>query len=193
VRRVLVAGVGNLFLSDDAFGVEVANRLVGRPQPEGVRVADFGIKSVHLAYELLEGYDALVLVDAVPLGEAPGTLAVIEPDLAAFGLGRGDRAEPGGEDSTDGEGTVLDAHVMSPEAVLASLARLGGSLERAVVVGCQPASLEEGIGLSPAVAAALEPAVACCEDLISELATASPAGVGSRTGPPTREPASDRR
>ena len=81
--HTLVAGIGNVFLSDDAFGVEVANRLAGRRAlPEGVRVEDFGIRGIHLAYELLEGYDTLVLIDAVPMGEAPGTLAVIEPQLA---------------------------------------------------------------------------------------------------------------
>ena len=80
VTRVLVAGIGNIFLGDDGFGVEVASRLAARPLPDGVRVEDFGIRGVHLAYELLDGYDVLVLVDAVPIGEAPGTVAVIEPD-----------------------------------------------------------------------------------------------------------------
>ena len=78
--RVLVAGIGNIFFGDDAFGVEVAQRLAGRPMPEGVKVVDFGIRGVHLAYELLDGYDALVLVDALPMGEPPGTVAVIEPE-----------------------------------------------------------------------------------------------------------------
>ena len=78
----LVAGIGNVFLTDDAFGVEVAHRLTSRALPEGVRVDDFGIRGIHLAYELLEGYDALVLIDAVPMGEPPGTLAVLEPDDA---------------------------------------------------------------------------------------------------------------
>ena len=80
---MLVAGIGNIFLGDDGFGVEVAQRLADRPMPEGVQVADFGIRGVHLAYELLDGYDALVLVDAVPMGEPPGTVAVIEPELDA--------------------------------------------------------------------------------------------------------------
>ena len=79
--RVLVAGIGNIFLGDDGFGVEVADRLAGRTLPDGVQVADFGIRGVHLAYELLDGYDALVLVDAVPMGEPPGTVAIIEPEL----------------------------------------------------------------------------------------------------------------
>ena len=79
---VLVAGIGNIFLADDGFGVEVAQRLRRPALPDGVRVEDFGIRGVHLAYELLDGYDALVLVDAVPMGEPPGTVAVIEPELA---------------------------------------------------------------------------------------------------------------
>ena len=84
---MLVAGIGNIFLGDDGFGVEVANRLAAEPMPAGSEVADFGIRGVHLAYELLEGYDGVVLVDAVAMGEAPGTVALIQP-------GR-DRGAPG--------------------------------------------------------------------------------------------------
>ncbi len=98
-----MAGIGNIFLSDDGFGVEVANRLLPVAVPDAVRVADFGIRGIHLAYELLDGYDALILVDAVPMGEAPGTLALIEPDTPAV---------PGDDDAE----TVLDAHSMSPES-----------------------------------------------------------------------------
>jgi hydrogenase maturation protease len=154
---VLVAGIGNLFMSDDAFGVEVANRLVTRPVPPGVRVADFGIRGVHLAYELLDGYDGLILVDAVPMGEEPGTVAVIEPQLDGS-LALGGNLEP-----------VIDAHSMSPEVVLATLARLGGHVEHVYVVGCQPASLEEGVGLSPPVAAAVDGAVELCCQLLAEI------------------------
>ena len=98
-RRVLVAGIGNIFLSDDGFGVEVATRLAARTLPDGVRVEDFGIRGVHLAYELLDGYDALVLIDAVPMGEPPGTLAVIEPepdmgDTSEADRGRARRGRP---------------------------------------------------------------------------------------------------
>jgi hydrogenase maturation protease len=153
---VLVAGIGNLFLSDDAFGVEVANRLASRPVPPGVRVADFGIRGVHLAYELLDGYDGLILIDAVPMGEPPGTVAVIE-------------TQPDGGLGLDSDtATVVDAHNMGPEVVLATLARLGGHVERVYVVGCQPASLEEGIGLSPPVAAAVDGAVELCRQLLAE-------------------------
>lgn len=165
-RRVLVAGIGNIFLGDDGFGVEVANRLATRTTPEGVRVADFGIRGIHLAYELLDGYDALVLVDAMPMGDEPGTLAVIEPGPL-----------PLPEDGDD-VAPVLDAHSMSPGVVLSMLAGLQGSVERIVVVGCEPANLDEGIGLSPAVADAVDRAVELCEDVLAELL--EPAGKENR-------------
>jgi hydrogenase maturation protease len=156
-RAVLVAGIGNIFLSDDGFGVEVAGRLAGHSFPPGVRVADFGIRGVHLAYELLDGYDGLVLIDAVPMGEAPGTLAVIEPEPGtSFGSG-------------DDQAAVVDAHSMSPEVVLGTLAHLGGTVERIYVIGCQPASLDEGIGLTPSVAAAVDEAIELCGDLIADI------------------------
>jgi hydrogenase maturation protease len=155
--NVLVAGIGNIFLGDDGFGVEVARRLQARPPSEGVRVADFGIRGVHLAYELLAGYDALVLVDAMPLGEEPGTVAIIEPDLGALAAGR-DPALP-----------VIDAHSMDPAVVLGLLADLGGSIDRVVIVACQPAVLAEGIGLSAPVAAAVDPAVVAVGDVLTAL------------------------
>ena len=156
-RRVLVAGIGNIFMGDDGFGVEVANRLGERSFPPGVTLADFGIRGVHLAYELLDGYDALILVDAVPMGEPPGTLAVIEPEDIGR-LATGEDAEP-----------IVDAHSMSPEVVLATLSRLGGTIERILVVGCQPADLEEGMGLSPPVAEAVEGAAELCLQLVLEV------------------------
>jgi hydrogenase maturation protease len=155
---VLVAGIGNIFLSDDGFGVEVANRLAAVPMPAGVRVADFGVRGVHLAYELLDGYDRLILVDAVPMGEAPGTLAVIQPDAAGV---PGTAGVPG----ADGDIPVVDAHSMGPDVVLATLSRLGGSVEEIYIVGCQPASLDEGIGLTPSVASAVEDAMDLCRQL----------------------------
>lgn len=155
---VLVAGIGNVFQSDDAFGVEVAARLSSLDLPEGVRVEDFGIRGVHLAYELLEGYEALVLIDAVPMGEAPGTLAVIEPEVPA-GL------PAGAHDAVP----AVDAHTMSPDVVLATLSRLGGSVERVRILGCQPADLRDGMGLSPAVEAALDRAVDLCLELVADI------------------------
>jgi hydrogenase maturation protease len=155
--NVLVAGVGNIFLGDDGFGVEVARRLQARTTPDGVRVADFGIRGVHLAYELLAGYDALVLIDAMPLGEEPGTVAVIEPDLDALAAGR-ELAAP-----------VVDAHSMDPAVVLGLLADLGGSIERVVIVACQPAELAEGIELSAPVDAAVDAAVDAVDDVVAGL------------------------
>jgi hydrogenase maturation protease len=153
MARVLVACVGNIFLGDDGFGTEVAAVLRGRARdgralPEGVHVEDFGIRSVHLVYELLNGYDVLVLVDTVAQQDGPaGTLYVIEPELAPRDRG----ADPLPE-------VMLDAHDLSPGGVMTLVPTLGGSVDRIVVVGCQPGSLEEGIGLTAQVRAAVEPA-----------------------------------
>lgn len=148
--RVLVAGIGNIFLGDDGFGVEVAARLSARPVPDGVRVADFGIRGVHLAYELLDGYDLVILVDTVNTGEPPGTITVLEPDA-------------------DSDGGVLpDAHDLDPVAVMGLLTDLGGSLGRMLVVGCQPADLSETMGLSDPVARAVDEAVEVVDDLVRE-------------------------
>ena len=154
---VLVAGIGNVFQTDDAFGVEVANRLSERPLPRGARVEDFGIRGVHLAYELLGGYDGLVIVDALAMGEPPGTLAIMEPEL--------DGTSASGDDVLE----VVDAHTMNPDVVLGTLRHLGGSVERIFIIGCQPANLHDGMGLSPAVAAAVDDAAEICRQLVSEL------------------------
>ena len=152
---VLVACVGNIFLSDDGFGVEVAAALGRAPMPDGVKVVDFGIRSVHLAYELLEGYDVLVVVDTVAQQEGPpGTLYVIEPDLPA----RDERADPLPE-------VMLDPHDLTPGGVMSLVPTLGGAVDRILVVGCQPEVLDDGIGLSPAVQAAVQPAA----DLVREV------------------------
>jgi hydrogenase maturation protease len=151
---ILVAGVGNIFLSDDGFGVEVARRLSGVELPSDVKVTDFGIRGVHLAYELLEGYELAILVDASPRGGEPGTLYVIEP-------------EPAPEPDPD-EIPPLDAHGMDPAAVLSLLGVLGGKIERVLVVGCEPMVADEGMTLSPPVEAAVDQAVALVQDLINE-------------------------
>jgi hydrogenase maturation protease len=154
-RRVLVAGVGNIFLGDDGFGVAVAQRLSQRALPEGVRAVDFGIRGVHLAYEVLDGYDALVLVDAMPMGREPGTLAMVEPE---------DVPRP------DEEGApALDAHSMNPGVVLGMLSMFQADVRRIVIVGCEPATLEEGIGLSPPVAEAVDAAVELLDDVLNEI------------------------
>ena len=157
--NILVAGIGNVFFGDDGFGVEVARRLAERDLPPDVRVADYGIRGVHLAFDVLDGVDVLVLVDAVPLGEEPGTVAVIEVDV---------------DDVALGEASALDAHRMTPATVLGNLAHLGGHVRRVLVVGCQPAVIEEGIGLSEPVAAAVDRAV---DDVLELIADAlAPAG-----------------
>lgn len=159
MNRVLVAGVGNIFRSDDGFGSAVLERLLPEPWPEGVLVKDFGIGAIHLAYELVDGWEVLVLVDAVDRGAEPGTLFVIEPDLDA---------------ARDAPATMLDAHDLAPQAVLAMVPKLGGELGRVRVVGCQPASLADGIGLSAPVAASLDSAAGMVRRLVgAELAQAA--------------------
>jgi len=149
--KTLVAGVGNIFLGDDGFGVEVVRRLAGEPFPNSVRVADYGIRGVHLAYELLEGYQTTILIDATPRGGTPGTVYVIEPDL-----------------ETIPAGVVMDAHSMDPATVFGMLKALGGTFEQVLVVGCEPESLEDGIGLSEPVERAVEDAVQVVRDLVAE-------------------------
>ncbi len=148
-RRTLVAGVGNIFLGDDGFGVEVVRRLAAETLPEHVETVDIGVRGVHLAYQLLDGYDTFVLLDATARGGAAGTLYLIED------------AEPGGIEPQE---ALLDGHRMSPDAVLTLLATLcagtgGTPPRRTVVVGCEPACVAEGIGLTAPVAAAVPEAV----------------------------------
>jgi hydrogenase maturation protease len=163
-RRVLVAGVGNIFLGDDGFGVEVARRLGAESFPEGVDVADFGIRGVHLAYQLLEGYDTLVLIDAASRGEAPGTIFVLEPDFE----------RPETLQRTE-SGFLLDAHGMDPEMVLGILKDLGGKVGRVVIVGCEPADISERMGLSQTAERAVDEACGVVRRLIQE-ELARPAG-----------------
>jgi len=146
----LVAGIGNIFNGDDGFGSEVAQRLVRRPMPDRVHVEDYGIRGVHLAYEMLEGYDLVVLIDALSRGEPPGTLFVLEPDVDL------DDVPP------------LDSHQMDPQAVLGMVAELGGEVGRLLLVGCEPADMGEGIGLSPAVSAAVDDAARLVTELVLE-------------------------
>jgi hydrogenase maturation protease len=158
-KGILVAGIGNIFQSDDGFGSEVARRLLAGPAlPEGVRVVDYGIRGVHLAYELLDGYDAAILVDATRQGDEPGTIYVIEPDVEGIETESG-LAEAG----------IVDAHGMDPASVLALLQSLGGHVDRLLVVGCEPADVEEGMGLSDAVAAAVDEACGVVRRLVADL------------------------
>ena len=151
-HRILVAGVGNIFLGDDGFGVEVAKRLATEALPDGVRVVDYGIRGVHLAYELLDGgYEMTILVDATPRGEKPGTVYLIEADLDTY--------------STAAVSSP-DAHAMTPGAVFALLKAMGGSPGRVLIVGCEPQQTAEGIGLSAPVARAVDEAVRLVVDFV---------------------------
>ncbi len=147
--RVLVAGIGNIFLSDDGFGVEVVRRLAQRELPADVEVVDIGIRGVHLAYQLLDGYEALLIIDAAPRGGTPGDLYLIEPDLASI---------------PEDDGSLLNAHGMQPDAVLALIKTMARDqservIERVLVVGCEPECVDEGMGLSAPVAAVVDAAV----------------------------------
>ncbi|HMC36652.1 MAG TPA: hydrogenase maturation protease [Actinomycetota bacterium] len=159
-QKMLVAGVGNIFFSDDAFGCEVVRRLAKEDLPEGVVVADFGIKGVHLAYELLEGYDTVIIVDAAPCGGKPGDLYLIEPKLEEIA------ESPVVQAASEGESALIDAHGLEPDAIFGMLKALGGNVGRALVVGCEPENIEDGLGLSATVEAAVEPAVARLVDII---------------------------
>lgn len=155
--RVLVAGIGNVFLADDGWGVALAGRLATRAVPRGVDVVDFGIRGMDLAYAMLDGYDAVVFLDATPRGDRPGTLYVIEPDLDDIEM-------------------TIDAHGMDPVKVLALARTLSTEpLPRTLVVGCEPETRmsadDEDIvaDLTEPVRASLDPAVRLVEDLLEDL------------------------
>ncbi|PZG24081.1 peptidase M52 [Micromonospora craterilacus] len=175
--RILVAGIGNIFLGDDAFGVEVVRRLRDVVLPPGVDVSDYGIRGMHLAYDLLDGrHDVLVLVDALPMDEPPGTLAVLRVDLD----------DPGWtlRPADVLEAPAADAHGMDPESVLRLLRGLGGSVDRVLVVGCQPALLDECMKLSAPVAAAVDEAVRTVVGIVREEAARLARGAGAAPGTP---------
>ena len=158
---VLIAGIGNIFLGDDAFGVEVAQRLASRKLPERVKVVDFGIRGFDLAYALLDRFDVTILVDACPRGEAPGTLYVIEPDLNVSA-----------QDAAEAGQIAVDAHSMNPMNVIRMAKSMGGELKRILLVGCEPLTLgpEEGaMGLSEPVAAMVEEAANRIESLVETI------------------------
>ena len=156
-KRILVAGVGNIFLGDDGFGVEVVHRLAGRELPEGVEVVDFGIRGMDLVYALHEDYEAVIFVDATPRGEEPGTVYLLEPEI-----------------EEDGE-VVLDTHGMDPVKVIKFARALGARPARTLVVGCEPQVVVSGedydemlMELSEPVRAAVEEAVKLVESLVEE-------------------------
>jgi hydrogenase maturation protease len=154
-RRVLVAGIGNVFFGDDAFGVEVVRRLRERALPAGVEAVDFGIRGLDLTYALLDGYDAAILVDALPRGGQPGTLYVLEPEVATS------------------DTPSIETHGMEPMKVLTLASTLGGRMPVLRMVGCEPAPAEDtaemATGLSPAVAAAVPEALQLVEALVRQL------------------------
>ena len=153
--RILVAGIGNIFMGDDAFGVEVVNELARRDLPDGVLVRDFGIRSYDLAYAMMDGYDVTIFVDATPQGQPPGTVYLIEPDLS-------------GLDTVQDE--VVNAHNMNPVRVLQMLRAFGTRPGRLYLAGCEPGVLEtEEIGLSEPVRAAIPQTVVMIEALIGDL------------------------
>jgi hydrogenase maturation protease len=157
--RVLIAGLGNIFLGDDAFGVEVVSRLSAVTLPAHVRAADIGVRVRDLAYEMLDGrYDTVILVDAIVRGSPAGTLHVLEPDT----------------DDVHDE-SVRGGHSIQPHEVMALVRQLGGQEPTILIVGCEPLSIGPDAGLSPAVAAAVDEAV----DLVLQLAS-SPSCVSVR-------------
>jgi len=149
--RGLVAGIRNGFRTDDGWGSVVVRRLAEQPCPDGVRVVDFGIRGLHLAYELLDPWDALIMVDALPDRGAVGSVVVVE--VAPEDVGAG---------------AQVDAHGMDPATVLASLSALGGSLpSRTLVVGCQVSDTGDGMGLTAPAAAAVDEAVRTVANLVN--------------------------
>jgi hydrogenase maturation protease len=160
MSRILVAGIGNIFMGDDAFGVEVAQRLAKRCLPGGVRVVDFGIRGIDLTYALLDGYDLVILIDTARLGAPPGTVRIVAPELQL--------REP-----LAPEGLHIEPHDLDPAKVLRLAAILGNSCRHILLVACEPETFGDGaadaMGLSPAVAGAVDEAVTVVEKLIGEM------------------------
>jgi hydrogenase maturation protease len=157
--RVLVAGIGNIFLADDGFGVEVIRHLAERDLPENVEVRDFGIKGMDLAYALMDPYETVVFVDALPRGEEPGTVSLIEAEVSEEGA------------------AAIDTHAMDPVKVIRFARALGAEIPRTLVVGCEPKVIQSGehyddmlMELSEPVRAALPEAVKMIESLVKEIA-----------------------
>lgn len=166
--RILIACIGNIFLGDDGFGVEVARRLLSRQErryPEGVQVVDFGIQGMELAYTLLDDFDILILVDAVPRGGPPGTLYLIEPEPVAVSSG----------ENVQIARVAPDAHSMDPMKVLAFAGMLGSRQIRTLLVGCEPVLpaadddyAEMCVGLSEPVQAAIDEAISMIDTLVED-------------------------
>jgi hydrogenase maturation protease len=159
-KQILVAGIGNAWMRDDGFGGEVAKVLSGRQVPPGVHVVDFGSGGLDLAYEVMRGYDALILIDVSRQGESPGTLYVMEVDQNDV-------------DAQIEDGQMLDPHGMDPATVLRFVKYVGGWPGRVFVVACEPEEIEDvGIGLSTAVSGALQRAADVVLETVAELQNA---------------------
>jgi hydrogenase maturation protease len=157
-RTVLIAGIGNIFLGDDAFGSEVARRLQLQPWADGVRVVDFGIRGLDLAYALLDGHDLTILIDAAPRGMAVGTVSLVEPDLLAI-------------DQPEHSPPLVDAHTLDPLKILGLAHAMGAPRTRLLLVACEPADLggDDGrLGMSDPVRVAVDEAVQLISRLVQE-------------------------
>jgi hydrogenase maturation protease len=166
-QKILIAGVGNIFLGDDAFGVEAARALAARPLPAGVSVVDYGIRGFDLAYALLDAWDAVIILDALPRGGSPGTLYTLEPDLDSM------RAP-------QVEGVAINPHGMDPVQVLQLAFSMGTVGADVYVIGCEPEDFGDELvgrmGLSATVQASIEEAVEMVKNLVGRIHSAT--GVG---------------
>jgi hydrogenase maturation protease len=165
--RILIAGIGNIFFGDDAFGSEVARRLARRSLPDSVRVVDFGIRGLDLTYALLDPYEEVILVDAVPRGGPLGTVYVLEPELCQPGV----------------TGAVVEPHSMDPVKVLRMARELGSTIESILLVGCEPRPLASDddmeMEMSEPVQAAVEEAITLIESLVTKILANGPACTNS--------------
>jgi hydrogenase maturation protease len=153
----MIAGVGNIFMKDDGFGSEVIKKILHKAFPEGVEIKDFGTGGLKLAYDLMKGYDGLILLDASARGEQPGTLYVIEP----------------AENDIDGNlenGTIIDPHGSDPATVLKFVKSIGAWPAKVLIVACEPQNVDDfEIGLSEPVNAAIDKAIELVEEIIKEI------------------------
>lgn len=172
-QSILIACIGNIFLGDDGFGVEVARRMAARPPVPGVILKDFGIRGLDLTYALLESYELVILVDACPRGGEPGSVYLIEPDLAVL------------DPPLDPAAVRLEAHSMNPMEILRVVKSMGGPPNRILLVGCEPLDLgsdEEGkLGLSDPLMTAVDTAVQMIDTIVLETLTGAPLEAISQT------------
>lgn len=177
--KILIAGIGNVFLGDDAFGSAVARNLTRRTWPAGVRVVDFGIRGIDLAYALMDGCDVTILIDAVPRGGEPGTTYLMELNIAAA------------QDAADPAAPAVQTHGMDLASVFRLVESMGVRIGRLLLVGCEPTPLHSEHdmldGLSPPVAGAVGAAVELIESVIDKLISGKPLGGNSRSEHPVVE------